>query len=95
MSCCEHLTLTKRGWYSICPVCFWERPCGRAGWTDRSEQSHEGMTLHEGRANFVRLGASNQRRTKLVPGPPAVGVPAAVTETGTNVPPVLRYRGVI
>lgn len=68
--CCEHLTLGKRGWYEICPVCFWEDdPAVERDGPAVPSSPNEEMTLDEGRANFARLGASNERRTKLVRDP--------------------------
>lgn len=53
-SCCEYLTLTRRGHYDICPVCFWEDDA-RNDVTRYSPPNH--MTLEEGRRNFQILGA--------------------------------------
>jgi hypothetical protein len=53
---CDYFSLTTRGQYDICPVCFWE-DSGQ----DLSElDAHSGpnhLTLREARANFLRFGA--------------------------------------
>ena len=56
--CCEFRTLSERGGYEICPVCFWEDDGSQD--PDRvSGPNH--MTLREGRENFARLGAVSEK----------------------------------
>ncbi|QYZ80354.1 hypothetical protein E2N92_01110 [Methanofollis formosanus] len=56
--CCGYHTLGERGMYEICDVCFWE--------DDGVNEDHEysgpnHMTLREGRENFRKYGAYDQR----------------------------------
>lgn len=52
--CCGYRTLTERGEYEICPVCFWEDDGTTE--TDRvSGPNH--MTLREAQLNFSSFGA--------------------------------------
>ena len=63
--CCDYVTLSQRGHYDICPVCFWEDDGGDI---DRAD-AHSGpnhMTLREGRDNFERFGACEERFTSRV-----------------------------
>jgi hypothetical protein len=58
-SCCDYLTLSSRGEYDICPVCFWEDD----GLDITRLDTHSGpnhMTLREGRENFRRIGACDE-----------------------------------
>jgi hypothetical protein len=52
--CCSYKTLTRRGHYDICPVCFWEDD-GSNNSSRYSSPNH--MTLEDGRQNFVLFGA--------------------------------------
>ena len=52
--CCMYHSLTERGQYEICPVCFWEDD-GSNDPTQYSGPNH--MTLAEGRDNFAKYGA--------------------------------------
>ena len=56
--CCGFVTLEARGDYDICPVCFWENDHVVDPHTP-SGPNH--MTPAEGRANFARFGACEQR----------------------------------
>ncbi len=52
--CCRYVTLTRRGEYDICPVCFWEDD----GSDEPSAYSGPNrMTLGEARDSFARVGA--------------------------------------
>jgi hypothetical protein len=65
--CCGYLTLSERGMYELCPVCFWE---------DDGQDDHDadqvrggpnrGLSLTQARRNFETMGASDERRKKLV-----------------------------
>lgn len=68
--CCGYLTLSQRGYYEICPVCFWE---------DDGQDNHDadevrggpnrGLSLTKARTNFAVMGASDERRLSLVRNP--------------------------
>lgn len=63
--CCGHATLTERGGYNICPVCFWEDD----GSDDASVEILSGpnhITLREGRINVLRIGACDERAREHV-----------------------------
>jgi hypothetical protein len=61
--CCSYKTLTRRGHYDICPVCFWEDDGGN----DMSRYSSPNhMTLEEARGNFVRFGACSPEHVSHV-----------------------------
>ncbi|WBX99535.1 CPCC family cysteine-rich protein [Chryseobacterium gambrini] len=59
--CCGYFTIEERGNYQICPVCFWEDDGGRE-LTKISSPNH--MILKEGRENFSRFGACDERFVK-------------------------------
>lgn len=68
--CCGYVTLSRRGWFEICPVCFWE---------DDGQDDHDadlerggpnrGLSLTEARRNFERFRASDERRRQFVRAP--------------------------
>lgn len=69
--CCRYLTLDVRGVYDICPVCYWEDdgqddPDADAVWGGPNGQ----LSLTVARANFVALGACEERCVQFV-RPPA------------------------
>ena len=69
--CCGHATLTARGFYEICPVCFWEDD-GQDN--DDADLWHGGpnrVSLREGRVNFLRFGASIEADCESVRRPTA------------------------
>jgi hypothetical protein len=60
--CCHYKTLEERGGYDICPVCFWEDD----GQDDQEADmvrviTPNHMSLTQGRANYRRFGASQER----------------------------------
>jgi hypothetical protein len=68
--CCEFKTLSERGGFEICPVCFWEDDgqdeddahkvfCGPNG----------GISLTEGRANYLGFGACQRQSLPYVRKP--------------------------
>jgi hypothetical protein len=58
--CCDYVSLAERGNYLICPVCFWEDDGVDVDrLDDPSGPNH--MTLREGRANFARIGACDEK----------------------------------
>lgn len=63
--CCGYQSLSERGQYEICKVCFWEDN-GSNDPDCLSGPNH--MTLREARENFRRLGAvSEQARASVLP----------------------------
>ncbi|WP_312392856.1 CPCC family cysteine-rich protein [Chryseobacterium sp.] len=61
--CCGFITIEERGNYQICPVCFWEDD-GCYELNKESGSNH--MTLEEGRKNFEKFGACEERFVKNV-----------------------------
>lgn len=59
--CCKYKTLTERGQYEICPVCFWEDD-GSNEPTRYSSPNH--MTLNEGRERFIKFKDSREDMKK-------------------------------
>jgi hypothetical protein len=60
--CCRCKTLTERGGFEVCPVCCWEDD----GQDDQDADvvragPNGGLSLTEGRANYQRCGACDQR----------------------------------
>jgi len=60
--CCHYKTLEERGGYDICPVCFWEDD----GQDDQDADTvrvitPNHMSLTQGRENYRRFGASQER----------------------------------
>jgi len=54
--CCDYFTLSARGEYDICPICFWEDDGLDLDRLDiPSGPNH--MTLREGRHHFKQFGA--------------------------------------
>ena len=70
--CCGYLTLSERGIYDICPMCFWEDD-------DPEEIFGHPVTDHvlgpnpvqlrQARENFLAFGASAERRKRYVRPP--------------------------
>jgi len=59
--CCDYLSLPERGNYAICPICFWEDEDGIdvdiIDSLDFECGANHGLTLRQGRANFLEFGA--------------------------------------
>jgi len=53
---CGYVTLPERGTSLICPVCFWEDDAFIGDRLDERSVCNK-MTLSQGRANFVAIGA--------------------------------------
>jgi hypothetical protein len=69
--CCGHATLTERGCYEICPVCFWEDDGQDNHDADRWRGGPNRVSLTEGRVNFLRFGASVEADCESVRRPTA------------------------
>ncbi|PWQ96437.1 hypothetical protein DKT75_10515 [Leucothrix arctica] len=61
--CCRYLTLPEENAYDICSVCFWEDD-GAIKDEDYSGPNHK--TLKEGRENFSKLGACDEKSKQHV-----------------------------
>lgn len=61
--CCGYLTLSQRGMYEICEVCFWEDD-GVEQPDDYSMPNH--LFLAQGQENFLKLGACDEHAVSLV-----------------------------
>ena len=69
--CCGHLTYPvppQEDCGYICPVCFWEND-PFLGSDDEPSDSNHGITLNEGRAEFLRCGACEQEMLRYVRPP--------------------------
>jgi hypothetical protein len=64
--CCDHFSIPSDSDYEICPVCYWEQDA--FGITEPDEQSaaNHGLSLREGRASFLVLGACAAKFAILV-----------------------------
>lgn len=66
--CCDYFTLDDGADYEICPICFWEQDAFGISEPDEASGPNHGLSLREGRKNFVELGASSaQFVEKVVP----------------------------
>jgi hypothetical protein len=63
--CCDYYTLSSRGNYDICPICFWEDDGVDLDDLD-SYSGPNHMTLKEGRENFKSFGACDLAMLKHV-----------------------------
>jgi len=68
--CCKFLTITRRGDYDVCPVCFWE--------DDGQDDNNAGevwggpnyeLSLTQARANYREYGCCGPRWTDKVRPP--------------------------
>ena len=60
--CCRYVTLSQRGGFEVCPVCFWE---------DDGQDDHDAavvrggpnaaLSLEEARRNYAAFGACDER----------------------------------
>jgi hypothetical protein len=63
--CCDYVSLPERNNYLICPICFWEDDGQDIDNLDR-ESGPNRMTLRQGRENFKRIGACEERLLREV-----------------------------
>lgn len=62
-SCCNYKTISEKGNYQICPICFWEDDGGNDKFK-YSSVNH--MTLEEAKVNFQEKGAISEKFLKFV-----------------------------
>jgi hypothetical protein len=84
--CCGFITLSERGGFDICPVCFWE---------DDGQDEHDApevrggpngaLSLLAARANFRAMRACDQRCTQFVRDPLPGEHPPDRSRTGSGV----------
>lgn len=74
--CCAHLTLTVRGGFEICPVCFWEDDGQDDHDADKVRGGPNGdRSLHAARTNYAGCGACDDGSVQFVRGPLAHELP--------------------
>jgi hypothetical protein len=59
--CCGRATLTARGAYQICPVCFWEDDGQDTKDADVMRGGPNQVSLRDGRKNYLRTGSSRDK----------------------------------
>jgi len=60
--CCKCRTLSERGGFSICPVCFWEDDGQDEHDAERIRSGPNGdLSLAQARLNFAQYGACDKR----------------------------------
>ena len=64
--CCDYFTIPAEGDYEICPICFWEQDSFGIDMPSEPSGANHGLSLHEGRANFQKYGASSPEMIKNV-----------------------------
>ena len=67
--CCDYLTLSARGVFEICPVCFWEDDGVDLDRPDFESGANRGLCLRSARANFERIGACDPAMLEHVLAP--------------------------
>ena len=72
--CCGRATLSERGGYEICPVCFWEDDGQDSDDADARRGGPNRVSLTEGRRNYLTLGAAEAKDLAHV-RPPTAGEP--------------------
>ncbi|MCD0482141.1 hydrolase [Streptacidiphilus sp. ASG 303] len=68
--CCRFITLTERGAFEICEVCFWEDDGQDDHDADqvRGGPNHD-LSLRQARRNFETIGACNDHCARFVRDP--------------------------
>jgi hypothetical protein len=78
--CCHCKTLERRAQWEICPVCFWEDD-GHEEPEVCSPPNH-GLTLTQGRANYLAIGACEREMLRYCRKPTAAEVPLDTQSEG-------------
>lgn len=55
--CCDYFTIDNGADYEICPICFWEQDAFGVSEPEADSGANHGLTLREGRSNFLKHGA--------------------------------------
>ena len=69
--CCDYVSLPERGNYLICPICYWEDDGQDLDRIDETSGPNHGISLRQGRLNFLRFGACEQSMVEHVIEPEA------------------------
>lgn len=67
--CCDYFTLSERGIYDICPICYWEDDGLDLNKPDKISGPNHGLTIAQARENFSKVGACNKDMIKHVISP--------------------------
>lgn len=68
--CCNCSTLSKRGVFEICPVCYWEDDGQDEADADQIRGGpNDDLSLAQARVNYKTLGASHPRHLAQVRAP--------------------------
>ncbi|REE61728.1 cysteine-rich CPCC protein [Streptomyces sp. 3212.3] len=83
--CCGFITLSERGAFEICDVCYWEDD----GQDEQdADEVHGGpnhdLSLRQARRNFAAIGACNEYCTQFVRAPRSEEHPDSGTRHGTG-----------
>jgi hypothetical protein len=73
--CCGHATLSERGMYQICPVCFWEDDGQDSHDADVDRGGPNRVSLRRGRASYLAIGANVEADRAHTRGPTREEVP--------------------
>ena len=66
--CCGYITLSERGTYEICPVCYWEDDPAQFHLPDLQGGTNT-VSLRQAQQNFIRFGACEWRTVFYVRKP--------------------------
>ncbi|WP_370980272.1 CPCC family cysteine-rich protein [Agaribacterium sp. ZY112] len=64
--CCDFISLSTRGAYEICPVCYWEDDGQDIDELDHISANNHGISLRQARCNFRSFGSSAAPLKKYV-----------------------------
>jgi len=66
--CCGYKTLSERGAYEICPICFWEDDALQENDPDAVGGANK-VSLHQAQQNYANFGACDRKSIKHVRNP--------------------------
>ncbi len=75
--CCGNLTISMRGYFEICPVCYWEDDEEQFSDPDY-EGGANGISLKQAKKNYAEFGASEKRFSACVRKPKKDELPITV-----------------